>query len=184
MGNTESAKKRQQRKKVLKQAEEEWRKIRPFTTKEVLLLHNSNASQLKIARYFRDALLAKAKESVFVDDFVNIADGNEIPRGLAWLNETNNVVLICLTSESVEQFQRIIHEKGFADEIGKLHPKVFTISFGKSLTSEWPPKGLKKGSVDARDFHFGFADVEKIRPQDFENSLRMNSLIAAMRGTF
>lgn len=94
-----------------------------------------------------------------------------------------NVVLLCLTAETIEQFQSIILEKEFANQNGQLHSKVFSITFGDSLASLWPPKGLKKGSTDLRDFHFGFSDVDKLRPEDFENSPRLNSLVAAIKLT-
>lgn len=175
MGNTESAE---------KLSEQESHATAPFDTKKILLLHHSNAAQAKIVRNFRDALISKGKESIWVTDFVNIADRKEIHRGLMWLKELNNVVLICLTSESIgDQFERIVRAKAFADQNGRLHPKVFTVSFGESLISKWPPKGLQNGSTDFRDFYFGFADVTKTRPEDFKSSLRMNSLIAAMKGT-
>ncbi|XP_044164061.1 uncharacterized protein LOC122948348 [Acropora millepora] len=183
MGNSESSRKKQQRKELLEQIEKEEKKTRPLDTKKILLLHKSNGAQLQITRYFRDALIVKSNESVCVTNFVNIADGKEIPKSPTWLDELNSVVLICLTSESIEEFGQVILEKGFSDENGHLHPKVFTISFGESLTSVWPPKGLKKGSRDLRDFYFGFSDVENLRAQDFKKSLRLNSLIAAMKDT-
>lgn len=114
---------------------------------------------------------------------VNVGDGKSAPKNLSWLNEMNNVGLICLTAESIEQFHKIIVEKGFAGQNGQLHPKVFSVTFGESLNSKWPPKGLKKGSTDLRDFHFAFSDVENIRQEDFEGSLRLNSLIASIRLT-
>ena len=183
MGNSESAKKKQQRKVLLKQMEKDAQKTRPFETKNILLLHKSNATQLKIVYNFRKALVAKTGSTVEVTEFVNIAEECEFPHTLSWLDKLNNVVLICLTCDAIDQFGRIILEKGFADENGFLHPKVFTISFGESLSSMWPPKGLKKGSTDLRDFHFGFSDIENIRPQDFERSLRLNSLVAAIKVT-
>ena len=88
-----------------------------------------------------------------------------------------------LTAETIEEFQSIILEKEFANQNGQLHSKVFSITFGESLASLWPPKGLKKGSTDLRDFHFGFSDVDKLRPEDFENSPRLNSLVAAIKLT-
>lgn len=183
MGNTQSAKKRQQRKELLKKMEEESKKTRPFETKNVLFLHKSNAAQLDTVRNFRDALILKTNGTVHVTYFVNIADENEIPESLEWLNELNNVVLVCLTSEAIQSFERIVRKKRFADENGQLHEKLFTVTFGEKLDSQWPPKGLKTGSTDLRDFYFGFTDVENIRPQDFKKSLRLNSLIAAIKAT-
>lgn len=183
MGNTKSSKKNQQ----IKTAPQKNGKLsegkKLIDTKNILLLHKSNAVQLDVLYNFRDALLGRTEGTVDITDFVNIADGNEIQKDLKWLDEFNNVALICLTSESIKDFQRIILEKGFADQNGYLHPKLFSITFGEKLTSEWPPKGLKKGSTDLRDFHFGFSDVDKLRQQDFEESLRLNSLIAAMKLT-
>lgn len=182
MGNTKSAKKKQQE----TVAAEKGRNLQDEIishVKDVLLLHNSNAAQSKVTRNFRNAFNTKAKQTVFVTDSINIADGNSIPHSRTWLEQINNVVLICLTYESIEQFQKLIYEQGFADQDGHLHDKVFTVTFGGSLTSVWPPKGLKKGSRDLKDFYFGFSDVENISPHDFERSLRMDSLIASIRLT-
>lgn len=183
MGNAESAKKNQQMKTASQPSGQQSRGKTLNNTKEILLIHKSNADQLKVVRNFRDALTTKANGSVRVMDFVNIADGNEISKSLSWLEELNNVVLICLTSEAIHQLEKIVREKRFANANGYLHGKVFSISFGESLDSVWPPEGLKTGSLDARDFHFGFSDVDKLRPQDFERSDKMNALIAAIKGT-
>lgn len=183
MGNAESAKKKQQRKELLKQMEIDSKKTRPFTTKKILLLHKSNAAQLEVLENFHDALITRTEGTVEVTNIVNVADGKPTPKNLSWLNEMNNVVLICLTDESIELFHKIILEKGFAGQNGQLHPKVFSVTFGESLNSKWPPKGLNKGSMDLRDFHFGFSDVENIRQEDFEGSLRLNSLIASIKLT-
>lgn len=153
-------------------------------TKKILILHKSNGDQLRIVRHFRDALTTAANGSIRVTNVVNIADGKEDSlKGLPWLEELNNVVLICLTSEAITQLEKIVRDKRLADENGRLHGKVFSISFGESLASEWPPKGLQKGSLDARDFHFGFSDLGKLKPQDFERSEKMNALVAAIKGT-
>lgn len=182
MGNTESAKLRKNQKNVLRQMEKEAQKTNPSKIKDVLFLHKSNAAQLRVVRNFHDALTTNTEGTVHVTNFVNVAEGKQVPKTLAWLNELNSVVLICITSDSIELFRNIIVEKGFADQNGYLHPKVFSVTFGEKLT-EWPPKGLKKGATDLRDFHFGFSDVEKIRPQDFGKSFRLNSLIAAIKLT-
>ena len=185
MGNTESAK--NSKKQQLKTAPEkkgqlsEGKKL--IDTKNILLLHRSNAAQLEVVYNFRDALIGRTEGTVDVIDFVNIADGTNPQKNLEWLDEFNNIVLICLTSESIEDFRRIVIERGFADQNGQLHPKVFTVAFGEKLTSVWPPKGLKKGSTDLRDFHFEFSSVGNLQQQDFEKSLRLNSLIAAMKLT-
>lgn len=152
------------------------------TTKKILLLHKSNPEQLKIVKYFRDALTAKANGSVRVTDFVNIADGGEKSISLSWLDKLNNIVLICLTSEAIEQLEKIVREKRLVDEEGHLHGRVFSVSLGESPTG-WPPEGLEKGSLDARDFHFGFPDIETLKPRDFEESDKMSALVAAIRGT-
>ena len=185
MGNAESTKKKEQiRTRPQHGAQIKHGKM-PCDAKNILLLHKSNMAQLEVIYNFRAALITKTEGTVEVTDFVNIADEREssIPHGQAWLDELHNVVLICLTPEAVTEFHKIILEKGFADQNGRLHPKVFTFTFGESLSSQWPPKGLKKGSPDLRDFHFGFSDVEKLRPKDFEKSLRLNSLIAAIKLT-
>ena len=183
MGNAESAKKKKQIITASQPRGEPSEERKQIHTKSVLLLHKSSTAQLKIVRNFRDALTAKTDGTVHVTDFVNIANKHEIPHTQAWLDELHNAVLFCLTSEAIEQFRTIILERGFADPNGHLHPKVFSVSFGERLDSEWPPRGLKKGSKDLRDFHFGFSDVEKLRPQDFERSLRLNSLVAAIKAT-
>lgn len=183
MGNTKSDSKKQQINHALWLNGQKSKEKIIYHIKELLILHKSNAGQLKVARNFRNALTMKAKGSVVVMDFINIANGNSIPHSLASLEKLNNVILICLTSESVEQFKSLILEKGFADQNGHLHDKVFTVSFGNKLDLEWPPKGLKQVSTDLRDFHFGFSDVENIRGQDFERSLRMDSLLASIRLT-
>ena len=182
MGNAVSDKKKQQKKAAPQQKEVVYQRDKAFYSKNILLLHKSDAMQLNIVSYFRDAFIGKTEGTIEVTNFVNIADANKIPRSLAWLNKLHSVVLICLTSESIEDFQRIIRNKGFVDQNGYLHPKVFSVTFGESLAADWPPKGLKKGSKDLRDFHFGFSDVEKITPHDFDRSSRMNSLIAAIKG--
>ena len=179
MGNAE-AKEKQQQKTESKPSAPSSR----GNTKEILLLHKSNVEQLKVVRNFRDALTTVAHGSIRVTNVVNIAEGKDDSlKGLPWLEELNNVVLICLTSEAIAQLETIVRDKRLADESGHLHGKVFSISFGESLASEWPPKGLQRGSLDARDFHFGFSDVAKLKPQDFERSERMNALVAAIKGT-
>ena len=183
MGNTESAKVKRQQKKFLRQMEKESQKINQPKLKNVLLLHKSNATQLRVVSSFRDALIGKTNGTVDAEYCVNIANEKEIPGSRAWLDELNNVVLFCLTSEAIEDFHRIIRENRFADENGFLHVKLFTVSFGEKVCSGWPPKGMKSASTDLRDFYFGFPDVEKIRPQDFTSSLRLNSLIAAIKLT-
>ena len=152
-------------------------------TKKILLLHKSTGEQLKVVKNFRDALTTAAHGSIRVAN-VNIADGKDDSlKGLPWLEELNNVVLICLTSEAISQLEKIVREKRLADENGRLHGKVFSISFGESLAAEWPPEGLQRGSLDTRDFHFGFSEVAKLKPQDFERSEKMNVLVAAIKGT-
>ena len=183
MGNTESAKKKQKQQTVPHSSAPTSRGKTLSDTKKILLLHKSTPEQLKVVRNFRDALTAKANGSVRVTEFINITDGKEIAKSLPWLDELNNVVLICLTSEAIAQLEKIVRENRFTDENGYLHGKVFSISFGESLASEWPRKGLRKEFSDLRDFYFGFSDVEKLRPQDFGGSDKMNALIAAIKGT-
>ena len=183
MGNAET-KKKQQLKADSQQREPSSKGKTLSDTKKILLLHKSNDDQLKVVRNFRDALTAAAHGSIQVASVVNIADGKDDSlKGLPWLEELNNVVLICLTSEAIAQLEKIVRDKRLADESGHLHGKVFSISFGESLASEWPPKGLQRGSYDARDFHFGFSEVAKLKPQDFERSEKMNALVAAIKGT-
>lgn len=183
MGNTESAKKKQETMKASQQRGKPSEGKLLIKTKNILLLHSSNSAHLQVVRNFRYALTAKTEGSVHVTNFVSIVDRNKIPKNREWLDERNNVVLLCLTADTVEQFQNILLEKEFADQNGQLHSKVFSITFGESLSSLWPPKGFKRGSTDLRDFHFGFSEVDKLRPEDFENSPRLNSLIAAIKLT-
>ena len=183
MGNAET-KKKQQPKADSQQSEPSSRGKTLSDTKKILLLHKSNDEQLKVVRNFRDALTTAAHGSIRVANVVNIADEKDDSlKGLPWLEEINNVVLICLTPEAIAQLEKIVRDERLADENGHLHGKVFSISFGESLSSEWPPKGLQKGSPDARDFHFGFSEVTKLKPQDFERSEKMNALVAAIKGT-
>lgn len=183
MGNAESAKKKHQKKAIPHSGATSTQGKTLNDTKKILLLHKSDAEQIKVVRNFRDALTSKANGSIRVTDFINVADGSGFARSLPWLEELNNVVLICLTSEAIAQLEKIVRDKQFADEHGHLHGKVFSVSFGENLSSEWPPQGLQKGSLDARDFHFGFKDVGNLRPQDFERSDKMNALVASIKGT-
>ena len=187
MGNSESAK--NSKKQEIKTAPDYEKKgqlsegKRLIDTKNILLLHKSNAAQLEIVYNFRDALTGRTEGTIDVTDFVNIAHGTNTQKNLEWLDEFNNAVLIILTPESTKDFQRIVIEKGFADQNGTLHSKVFTVTFGKKLASMWPPKGLKKGSKDLRDFSFGFSDVDKVQLQHFETSATLSSLTAAIKLT-
>ena len=151
-------------------------------TKKILLLHKSGEEQL--VKNFRDALTIAANGGIRVINSVNIDEGTDNFEGLPWLElELNNVILICLTSEAIVQLETILREKRLADENGHLHGKVFSVSFGENMSSEWPPKGIKRSTLDARDFYFGFANVEKLLPKDFEKSEKMNALVAAIKGT-
>ena len=183
MGNAET-KKKQQLKADTQSSAPSSRGKTLNDTKKILLLHKSTDEQLKVVRNFRDALTTAAHGSIRVTTIVNIAEGKDDSlKGFSWLEELNNVVLICLTSEAIAQLEQIVRDKRLSDENGHLHGKVFSITFGESLASEWPPKGLQRGSLDARDFHFGFSEVAKLRPQDFERSEKMNALVAAIKGT-
>lgn len=134
-------------------------------------------------RYFRDALLVKANGQIRVTHFASIYDGTGMQDlTLEWLNQVNNVLLICLTSESIPQVAQIIRAKRLADEEGTLHEKLFTVSFGERLP-EWPPEGLHRGSSEEKDFYFGFPDPESLLPRDFEASPTMAALVIAILGT-
>lgn len=181
MGNVESSEKKKKQQTETASGQQ-YQGMKPFHAKNVLLLHKSNATQLNVVRNFRDALISKTEGTVEVTNFINIAEGSEIPESPTWLDELHNVVLLILTPADIEQFGKIMLQKGFADKNGMLHSKVFSVSFGKKLDSEWPSKGLKKGSRNLRDFHFGFSNVESLRPQDFGSSARLNSIIVAIKG--
>ena len=134
-------------------------------------------------RYFRDALLVKANGEIRVTHFASMCDEAEMKDlTLEWLNQVNNVLLICLTYESIPKVAEIILAKRHADESGELNEKLFTVSFGERLPG-WPPKGLHRGSSEKRDFSFGFHDPWRARPQDFESSPTMAALVSAIKGT-
>ena len=128
-----------------------------MSKKNIFLLHNSNSEQYEIVEQFHDAL---PSGSVDVKNFVNVADGGDLkPLSLEWLNRLNNVLLIHLTSETIEEMGEIIRQRDLADKDGYLHEKLFTVTFGEKLTG-WPPQQLKRRSSAARDFYFRFPDPE------------------------
>ena len=149
------------------------------TRKNVFLLH-PYPSGSSVAGNFRDALTTKASGSIRVTHFASIYDDKAMQTlTLEWLDQVNNILLICLTSESIPRVEQIIREKQLADESGTLHEKLFTVSFGG-----WPPDGLHRGgSLEERDFYFGFPDPENVQPQAFERSSTMAALVAAIVGT-
>lgn len=152
-------------------------------TKKVLLIHKSDTSEQEIVvRHFRDALTHKANGSVKVDKTVNIARGKDNLKDSSWLNEINHVVLFCLTSDAIPLLEQIIREEKYVQG-GRLNGKVFSVIFGESLSDQWPPEGISKGSDHARDFTFNFENVSKLTSKDFEQSEKMTALVAAMRGT-
>lgn len=147
--------------------------------KKVFLLHPNPLESLVVGN-FRNALTTRANGRIRVTHRASIYDDTAMEAlTLEWLNQVNNVLLICLTSESIPRVAQIIREKQLADESGELHNKLFTVSFGG-----WPPDGLhRRGSLEERDFYFGFPDPEGVRPQEFERSTRMPTLVAAIAGT-
>ena len=181
MGNDSSKQKKAENKTTHANGSSEGKTLN--NTKQVLLVHKSSNEQVKAVRNFRDALTTVASGSIRVSSFVNVAEGTEKVKDLPWLDEVNNVLLICLTPEAITHLEEIVRNKRFADENGVLHGKVFSISFGRSLASKWPPKGMKSASSDARNFCFEFPDVEKLKPQDFETSGKMQALVSAIKGT-
>lgn len=152
------------------------------TKKNVFLLHPYPLGSLVVTN-FKSALTTKANGRIHVTHCVSIYDDTAMQAlTLEWLNQVNNVLLICLTSESIPRVEQIIREKQLADESGELHEKLFTVSFGKRLPG-WPPEGLHRGALEERDFYFGFPDPERVRPQEFERSPTMAALVAAIVGT-
>ena len=154
-------------------------------TKKVLLVYKSDTKEQElIVRHFRDALTDKANGSVKVEKSVNLANGNgnDNVKDSSWLNEVNNIVLLCLTSEAISLLEQILREKRYVQD-GRLNGKVFSVSFGASLNDQWPPGGIQKGSEHVRDFAFNFENVDSLKPKDFEKSARMTALVAAMQGT-
>ncbi|CAB3980553.1 Hypothetical predicted protein [Paramuricea clavata] len=147
-------------------------------TKMVLLVHKSDTDKQKLVNYFRRALTSKASGSLKVED-VNVANGNDNVKDSSWLDEVNNIVLLCLTSETIPSLEQIIREKRYVQD-GRLNRKVFSVSFGANLNAQWPPGGIQ--NENNRDFAFNFENVENLTPTDFKTSDRMTVLIAAMRG--
>jgi hypothetical protein len=145
-------------------------------TKKVLLVHMSGTEkQVRVVRHFRDGLTAKANGSVRVE-IAEIATMNDSH----WLDEINNVVLLSLKSEAISPLRQIMREKNYVND-GRLHDKVFSVSFGKSFNDQWP-KGIQRRTEDARDFAFNFENVDQLTPNDFEKSEKMSALVAAIKG--
>jgi hypothetical protein len=148
-------------------------------TKKVLLVHKSDTDEQKrVVKHFRRALTSKASGSLKVED-VNVANGNDNVKDSSWLDGVNNIVLLCLTSETIPSLEQIINEKRYVQG-NRLNRKVFSVSFGASLNAQWPPGGIQK--ENNRDFAFNFENVENLTPTDFKTSDRMTVLIAAMKG--
>ena len=152
-------------------------------TKKVLLVHMSGTKQQElIVRHFRDALTHSACGSLKVEMTVNIANEKDNVKNSSWLDEVNNVILLCLTSEAIALLEQIIREKKYVKD-DRLNEKVFSVSFGGSLNSHWPPAGMQKGTDHCRDFAFNFGNVDSLTPKDFETSDRMTALVAAIKGS-
>ena len=154
-------------------------------TKKVLFVHESKTKQQEIVvRNFRDALTHKANGSVKVEKIVNMANPSEkdTVKDSPWLDEVNNVILLSLKSEAISLMEQMVKEKNYVKD-GRLNGKVFSVSFGESLSSQWPPEGIQKGTDHARDFAFDFENVDCLTPKDFESSDRMTALVAAIKGT-
>ena len=154
-------------------------------TKKVLFFHQSKTKQEEVVvRNFRDALTHKANGSVKVEMIVNMANPSEkeTAKDSQWLDEVNNVILLCLKSEAISLMKQMIKEKNYVKD-SRLNGKVFSVSFGESLSSQWPPEGIQKGTDHARDFAFNFENVDCLTPKDFEGSDRMTALVAAIKGT-
>ena len=152
-------------------------------TKKVLFVHQSKTKEQElVVRNFRDALTYKANGSVKVELIVNMADPSkkDTVKDSSWLDEVNNVILLCLKSEAISLMEQMIKEKNYVKD-GLLNGKVFSVSFGQS--SQWPPEGIQKGTDHARDFAFEFENVDCLTPIDFESSDRMTALVAAIKGT-
>ena len=152
-------------------------------TKKVLLVHMSDTKQQElIVRHFRDALTHSACGSVKVEMTVNIANEKDDVKNSSWLDGVNNVILLCLKSEAIALLEQIVREKKYVEN-DRLNGKVFSVSFGGSLNSQWPPGGMQKDTDHCRDFAFNFENVDSLTPKDFERSDRMTALVAAMKGS-
>ena len=151
--------------------------------KYTLLLHKSSPSQIKTVRNFRDALVQVANGEVKITKNINLAneDAMKDVRDLSWLEDLNNVVIICLSPEIVDTLAGVLRDKRFADENGHLHAKVLAVSFGKSTPAGWPPSGVSRPTVEKKDFCFGFEDGAVITPKEFEGAT-LNSLINTIMG--
>lgn len=143
MGNTESAKKKQETMKASQQRGKPSEGKLLIKTKNILLLHSSiPRSSVQVVRNFRYALTAKTEGSVHVTNFVSIVDRNKIPKNREWLDERNNVVLLRLTADAVKQFQNILLEKEFADQ--NFIQRCLVLRLGKVFPRCGLPKDLRE----------------------------------------
>ena len=150
--------------------------------KRVLLLHKSGQpNQVKTVRNFRDALVQEANGEVKVAKTINLEDENAVKNvlSLSWLDELNNVVVICLSEEIINSLGGVLRDKRLADENGHLHAKIVAVSFGKKAPAGWPPQGFSRPTVDKKDFCFGFDDGVVVSPKEFEGA-KLNALIATI----
>ena len=153
-------------------------------TKNVLLIHKSDTEEKgTVIENFQDAITDKSHGSVKVVENVNINQENYKSKlkEVSWLDTTNNVVLINLTAEAIPEIKSTCEEKEYVKN-NTIHRKVFTVSFGPPLDSLWTPQGVANDAEDARHFAFGFKDVESVTFNNFVDSGKMNSLIAAIQG--
>ncbi|XP_028394672.1 uncharacterized protein LOC114518855 [Dendronephthya gigantea] len=182
MGNKKSKKSNQQQPGPAPKQSEPSGRI-PKDTTYILLIHKSTEEQERVVRHFRDALTSKASGKVRVKKIVNVSSPSceRDVKDSSWVdeNESDIVVLLCLTAEAIPTLERIMRDKGYVRN--DLHQKVFSVSFGASL--EWPPAGIQRVAQNARDFAFNFENVDNLKPKDFEKSDTMLALLAAIKGT-
>ena len=171
MGNTKSSGKETQGRSPETQPSEDF--------KRVLLLHKSADNDVKqTVKHFRLALEQGASGGVDVKDH-NVETKGPI-KDFSWLEDWNNVVVICLSPEILKSLAAVVRDKRFADENGHLHANIISVSFGKGDSTTWPPDGCARPHGDEKDFCFDFED-KVISPSKFEGA-KLNSIIATIIG--
>ena len=150
--------------------------------RDVLLLYRaSDKKQRKVIRAFEDALVRTAKGQVNIFDKIDVSKDVETVKGLEWLNEMDNVILVQLSNDAVEcaYITNLVREKRFVDGNGVLNNKIIAVSFGKSLPDEWLK--LRRTASDKKDFCFEFKDEDEITDDDFESSCAVGKINALVR---
>lgn len=157
--------------------------------KRVLLLYKAdvnNKQQLDIIDAFRDELVNAGLPLIKIKEKVNLSTVNasSMSQDLEWLNEINNIILIRLSSDAIEDVEKIMRAKNFVNGGSLLHNKILTVSFGKTTPPGWPPSGIKRSEGgDQKDFCFKFEDECTVTADDFESTgakKTLNSIVKAL----